>query len=111
LSRDAIQVTYVRKPTLFCDEVRGEGAAARQMRCVVMPTFRIFYFRHNVLDHAEEVEAPSVVDAAARVSGNPPDLEAEIWSDKGRVGIIGASRDAAHQVVEFLPKSYPRMPS
>jgi hypothetical protein len=59
--------------------------------------FRIFYFRDSMLDHAEEVEARSVVDAVATIAGKPPEVRAEIWSDSGRVGIIGPSRGAMHR--------------
>jgi hypothetical protein len=62
-----------------------------------VPRFRIFYFHDSVLDHAEEVEAGSVVDAVATTKGKPPQVRAEIWSDKGRVGIVGASRVAMHR--------------
>lgn len=59
-----------------------------------MPTFRIFYFRHNILDHTEEVDVPSVVDAIQKAAGKRPELKAEIWSAKGKVGIVGRSRTA-----------------
>ena len=75
-----------------------------------MPSFRIFYFRHSLLDHAEEVEVSDVLDAVRRASAKAPDLKAEIWSDKGKVGIIGASRDAAHHHVQFMPRGRPRLP-
>src|SRR5690348_18404019 len=90
---------------------RSEGAGGASERLPSMPTFRIFYFRHSVLDHTEEVEAPNVIDAATRASGTSPDLKAEIWSDKGRVGIIGTSRDAAHRHFDFLRKARPRLPT
>jgi hypothetical protein len=69
-----------------------------------LPSFRIFYFRQAVLDHVEEVEVRDVVDAARRASGEAPDLKAEIWSDKGKVGIIGASRNPVDHHIEFVPR-------
>ena len=57
-----------------------------------MPTFRIFYFRASVLDHAEEVEARDVLGAVSQAAGKPQYLKAEIWSDKGKVGIIGPAK-------------------
>ena len=73
------------------------GTSYSAKRCVGMPTFRIFYFRHNVLDEAEEVEVRDVLGAIEKAAGKPPDVRAEIWSDKGRVGIIGPSPTAAHR--------------
>jgi hypothetical protein len=70
---------------------------AAPKRFAPVPKFRIFYFRDSVLDHAEEVEAGSVVDAVATIAGKPPEVRAEIWSDSGRVGIIGASRGAMYR--------------
>jgi hypothetical protein len=74
-----------------------------------MPTFRIFYFRHNVLDDAEEVEARDVLEAVEKATMKRPEAKAEIWSDKGKVGIIGMSRDAAEHHIEFVPK--PQLPT
>lgn len=61
-----------------------------------MPKFRIFYFRQSQLDHAEEVDVPDVLAAIERATAQPPYLKAEIWSEKGKVGIIGASRTLVH---------------
>lgn len=80
------------------------------MRSLRVPSFRIFYFRHSVLDHVEEFEVGDVLDAVRKASGNAPDLKAEIWSDKGKVGIIGTSRDPAHHHVQFVPCGRPRLP-
>ena len=66
--------------------------------------FRIFYFRHNVLDHAEEVEGRHVLDAIEKTAGKPSDLTAEIWSEKGKVGIIGRSRGVATHHIDFVPR-------
>jgi hypothetical protein len=82
----------------------------RRKRCANMPSFRIFYFRQAVLDHAEEVEAGDLVGAVRRASGKAPDLKAEIWSEKGKVGIIGTSRDPAHYNIDFAPRAKPRLP-
>jgi hypothetical protein len=61
-----------------------------------VPTFRIFYFRQHQFDHAEEVTAPDVLAAVEKAAGLAPEVRAEIWSDKGKVGIIGPSPVAAH---------------
>ena len=57
-----------------------------------MARFRIFYFQDSVLDHAEQVERPDVLEAVRRASRKSPELKAEVWSDKGKVGIIGRAR-------------------
>lgn len=69
-----------------------------------MPAFRIFYFRHSVLDSAEEVEACDLLQAIHKVSGKPPDLSAEIWSDKGKVGVVGPTRGAGKHYIDFIPR-------
>ena len=56
-----------------------------------MQTFRILYFRESVLDHSEEVFARDVVEAVEQVTGTPPQLSAEIWSEQGKVGIVRAA--------------------
>ena len=55
-----------------------------------MQTFRILYFRENVLDHAEEFRARDLLDAVDKATKKPPHLRAEVWSGKNRVGEIGA---------------------
>ena len=61
------------------------------MRFNGMPLFRIYYFRDNVLEHGEEIELRSVLEAIERAADADPALRAEIWSAKGRVGIVGPS--------------------
>ena len=56
-----------------------------------MPKFRILYLRNSVLEQAESVEAPDILSVIERASGRPSDVIVEIWSDKGRVGVIGPS--------------------
>jgi len=73
-----------------------------------MAAFRIFYFRHSVLDHAEEMEAQDLLAAVEKLSGTPADLSAEIWSDKGKVGIVGPTRGAGKHHVDFT--TMPRPP-
>ena len=72
-----------------------------------MAAFRIFYFRHSVLDHAEELEARDLLAAIEKLSGTPPDLSAEIWSDKGKVGIVGPTRGAGKHHVDFATMRRP----
>lgn len=57
-----------------------------------MPAFRILYLHDSVLEHVETVHARDILEAieSASVSGRP-DCTAEIWSEKGKVGIIGPS--------------------
>ena len=57
-----------------------------------METFRLLFFRGSLLERAEEVRAANVLDAIHGAFGNPPDIRVEIWSDKGRVGLIGRVR-------------------
>ena len=59
-----------------------------------METFRILYFRESVLEHAEEVEVRDVLEAIDKACGKPTDFTAEVWSEKGRVGIVGPAPDA-----------------
>jgi hypothetical protein len=61
-----------------------------------VPRFRIFYFQGSVLDQTEELDARDVLEAIERASGKPPKVSAEIWSEKGRVGIIGPARGVMH---------------
>jgi hypothetical protein len=56
-----------------------------------MPTFRLLYLRDSLLEHAEEVEVQDVLEAVQKASGSPQDVRVEIWSESGRVGIIGRS--------------------
>ena len=78
-------------------------------RWEVMPAFRIFYFRHSVLGSAEEVDACDLLQAIEKVSGKPPDLRAEIWSDKGKAGIVGATLGAGKHYIDFVPARKPRL--
>ena len=60
-------------------------------RLASMKTFRLLYFRESVLLHAQEVQGRDVVDAVGMAAGQPPEVRVEVWSEKGRVGIIGPS--------------------
>jgi hypothetical protein len=37
------------------------------------------------------VKARDVLDAVKKAAGQPPDVRIEVWSDKGRVGIVRTS--------------------
>ena len=54
-----------------------------------MQRFRIFYFRKNVLHHSEELQVRDMLDAVDLARGAEPDVRAEIWSERGRVGMLG----------------------
>lgn len=56
-----------------------------------MRTFRMLYFQENVLEHAEEVVVCDILQAVEAASGKPPHLRVEIWSENGRVGVLGPS--------------------
>lgn len=56
-----------------------------------MQDFRILYFRDSVLEKAEEVRASDLLEAVGRAAGQPPQVRVEVWSDRGRVGVIGPS--------------------
>jgi hypothetical protein len=71
-------------------------------RSHIVAAFRIFYFRHSVLDHAEEVEARDLLAAVQKLSGTPSDLSVEIWSDKGKVGIVGPTRGGGKHPLDFV---------
>jgi hypothetical protein len=54
-----------------------------------MQKFRIFYFRKNVLHYSEELQVRDILDAVDLARGTEPDVRAEIWSERGKVGEIG----------------------
>jgi hypothetical protein len=54
-------------------------------------TFQLLYFRESILENAEEVRVRDVLEAVERASGKPSDMRVEVWSDKGRVGLIGTA--------------------
>ena len=56
-----------------------------------MQNFRILYFRENVFERSEEIEVTDILEAIEVASAKPPDLRAEVWSDKGRVLELDAS--------------------
>ena len=56
-----------------------------------MPTFRLLYFKESMLKNAEEVRARNILEAVQKAAGQPPDIRVEVWSDRGRVGIIRPS--------------------
>ena len=62
-------------------------------------TFRLIYFRDNVLQYAELVHVRDVLEAIEKASGKPPELRVEVWSERGRVGLLGVS-----------PTAHPRVP-
>ena len=59
-----------------------------------METFRILYFRESVLERAEEVEVRDVLEAIDKACDKPAEFTAEVWSENGRVGIVGPAPDA-----------------
>lgn len=61
-----------------------------------METFRILYFRDSVLEETETVDACDVLEAIERATGRLPELRAEIWSTKGKVGVVGPSLTSRH---------------
>lgn len=61
-----------------------------------MPKFRILYLRHNVLEQTESVEAPDILGVIKKASGRPPEDTVEIWSDRGRAGLIRPSPVSSH---------------
>jgi hypothetical protein len=71
--------------------VEPRGGDARLFVEAAMQTFRILYFRENVLEHAEEIRVRDVLEAIEKASGKPAGLRAEVWSERGRVGEIGTS--------------------
>jgi hypothetical protein len=54
-----------------------------------MQRFRVYYFRNNVLEHSEELQVRDLLDALELARSAEPDVRAEIWSEKGKIGIIG----------------------
>ena len=54
-----------------------------------MQTFRLLYFRENVLEIAEEVRVRDLLEAIEKAAGQPPDARVELWYR--RVAIIGPS--------------------
>lgn len=56
-----------------------------------MQSFRILYFRQSTLAHTEEVQVRDMLEAIEAASRKPPDMRAEVWSEKGRVGVVDPS--------------------
>lgn len=56
-----------------------------------MKCFRLLYFRDSLLVNAEEVQVRDLLEAIEKAGGQPPDVRVEVWSDDGRVGIVGPS--------------------
>jgi hypothetical protein len=56
-----------------------------------METFRLLYLRESILLQAQEVQGRDVLEALELAAGQPPDVRVEVWSEKGRVGIIRPS--------------------
>lgn len=56
-----------------------------------MQTFRILYFRQNVLASTEEVEVQDVLEAIEKASAKSPEYTAEIWGDNGKMGMVPPS--------------------
>ena len=60
-----------------------------------MQSFRILYFRQNVIEHSEELELRDVLEAIDQAARKPSDMHAEIWSSAGRVGVVPPAPSAA----------------
>ena len=57
-----------------------------------MQTFRILYLHQNALEHTETIQAGDILEAIESASlSRRPECTAEIWSDKGKVGVVGPS--------------------
>jgi hypothetical protein len=72
---------------------RVEGAALCGGWIVVaaVQTYRLLYFRDALLEDAQEVQARDLLEAIGKAAGQPPDVRVEVWSDKGRVGVLRTS--------------------
>jgi hypothetical protein len=57
-----------------------------------MEMFRLLFFRGNLLERAEEVQAANVLEAIQGAFGRPPEIRVEVWSDKGCIGVVGNPR-------------------
>ena len=53
-----------------------------------MQKFRVLYLRHNKLEHSESLTGLDLLEVIEKASKRVPDLSAEIWSERGRVGIV-----------------------
>ena len=56
-----------------------------------MQTFQILYLRQNVLEQSETVEVDDILEAIDHALARTPQLTAEIWTEKGKVAVLGAS--------------------
>jgi len=54
-----------------------------------MEKFQIRYFRGDVLESVETLEAPDLLEVIDRASPPEREVTAEIWSRIGNVGMIG----------------------
>ena len=56
-----------------------------------MKCFRLLYLRDGLLVDAEEVRVRDLLEAVEKAAGQPPDVRVEVWSESGRVAIVGPS--------------------
>ena len=57
-----------------------------------MQKFRVLYLRHNKLEHSESLTGLDLLEVIEKASKRVPDLSAEIWSERGKVGIVEPRR-------------------
>ncbi len=50
-----------------------------------MPTYRLLFFRANLLERWEEIEAPDYVEAVREAAQRPSDDRVELWSEGHRL--------------------------
>jgi hypothetical protein len=62
-----------------------------------MPTFRILYLRQSKLEHAETLSGLDLLDAIDKASDRVGPETAEIWSDRGKVGMIAPLPRRSHR--------------
>ncbi|MFN3726570.1 MAG: hypothetical protein ACK4SZ_09715 [Allosphingosinicella sp.] len=50
-----------------------------------MPTYRLLFFRANLLERWEEIEAPDYVEAVQQAAQRPSDDRVELWREGHRL--------------------------
>lgn len=51
----------------------------------MMPSYRLLFFRANLLDRWEEIEAADYVEAVQQAAQHPSDDRVELWRDDHRL--------------------------
>ena len=68
-----------------------------------MPTFRILYLCQSRLEHSETLSGLDLLDAIDKASDRVGPETAEIWSDRGKVGVVAPLPRRSYSRAAFPP--------